>query len=243
MPGSDVGSAVGVAVGSTDAVAVGPGVAPGDGMSGEARFCGPGDALANQSIELSLVSDAFPAFPPGRRSRLDDAGGAGATVPSTKAFVASPHPIASTTAPPTTRSATAPPVAAKPPVKEASPRPTNEPAPLTTRIRWPDARMVDTVHVALRVTVEPLDVAYTSSRPIRSVGPAPWFAISTNSSDALDPPVCSSDTTRVDGGHGTVAASATVAPVGIAAAGRLDRHRATTRRGATARRAPDALHA
>ncbi len=36
---------------------------------------------------------------------------------------------------------------------------------------------------------------------MRSTGPAPWFAISTNSSDALDPPVWTSDTTRVETGQ------------------------------------------
>src|SRR3954447_13557135 len=68
---------------------------------------------------------------------------------------------------------------------------------------------------------------------MRSTGAAPWFAISTNSSDALEPPVWTSDTTRVETGQATVAASATPRPSGMAAAGRLERHRATTRASAT----------
>ena len=48
------------------------------------------------------------------------AGGAGATEPSTKAFVASPQPIASIALPPIGRTASAPPVAAKPPLYVAS---------------------------------------------------------------------------------------------------------------------------
>ena len=47
----------------------------------------------NQSAPLSFVSVPFPASPPGRRSRLEPAGGAGAALPSTNAFVASPQPI------------------------------------------------------------------------------------------------------------------------------------------------------
>src|SRR5689334_7671705 len=68
---------------------------------------------------------------------------------------------------------------------------------------------------------------------MRSTGPAPWFAISTNSSEALDPPVWTSDTTSVDTGQATDAARTTSLPSGVAAAGRLDRHRATTRASAT----------
>ncbi len=66
------------------------------------------------------MSEPLPAEPPGLRSRLDPADGADAAVLSTNAFVASPQPIASIAAPPTTRSATAPPVAAKPPEYVAS---------------------------------------------------------------------------------------------------------------------------
>src|SRR5690349_4812854 len=64
---------------------------------------------------------------------------------------------------------------------------------------------------------------------MRSEGAAPWFAISTNSSDALEPPVWTSDTTSVETGHATEAAKATPLPSVAVAAGRLDRHRATTR--------------
>ena len=58
------------------------------------------------------------------------------------------------------------------------------------------------------MTVEPDDVAYTTSSPARSTGAAPWFAISTNSSDADAPPVWTSDTTRLETGQATSAASA-----------------------------------
>src|SRR4029079_19188658 len=66
--------------------------------------------------------------------------------------------------------------------------------------------------VAFRVTVEPDDVAYTTSRPWRSTGDVPWFATSTNSSEADDPPVWISETTREDGGHATTPASTGVPP-------------------------------
>ncbi len=114
--GSGVG--VGLGVGSGDGVgpSVGVGVAPGAGTGGAADDCGLGTTVRTQSAALSLVSIPFPPLPPGRRSTLDPAGGAGATVPSTNGFVASPQPIASSTEPPTTRRATAPPVAANPPL-------------------------------------------------------------------------------------------------------------------------------
>jgi hypothetical protein len=53
----------------------------------------------------------------------------------------------------------APPVAAKPPVYVASPSATYEPTLFTRRTRRPGGSTVDAVHVALRVTVDPLDVA------------------------------------------------------------------------------------
>ena len=148
-------SAVGVGVG----VAVGTGVGPGTGTGGAARPCGEGVACTNQSAASSFVSLPFPSAPPGKRSRLDPAGGAAAGAPSTNPFVASPHPIASIGAPPTTRSATAPPVAANPPVYVRSATAPWTPAALAMRIRRPGSSEVAAVHVALRVTVEPLDVA------------------------------------------------------------------------------------
>ena len=48
-----------------------------------------------KSAAFTFVSVPLPADPPGSRSRLDPAGGAGAAVPSTNAFVASPHATAS----------------------------------------------------------------------------------------------------------------------------------------------------
>ena len=90
---------------------------------------------------------------------LDPAGGAGAAVPSTKAFVASPQASASIGLPPTTRSTIAPPVAAKPDEYVASATAAWMPAAFAIT-RWrPGSRIVDADHVALRVTVEPLDVA------------------------------------------------------------------------------------
>src|SRR3954453_16926890 len=159
--GVTVGSGLGVpgGVGLGVAVAMGVGVGPVAGTAGDARFWAPGTLEMNQSVAVSFVSFVLPAAPPGRRSTLDDAGGAPTGDPSTKALGASPPPIASITDPPTTRSAIAPPVAAKPPVYVASPIPTYEPALFTTRIRRPGARIVDVLHVALRVTVDPLEVA------------------------------------------------------------------------------------
>ena len=83
-----------------------------------------------------------------------------AAVPSTNAFVASPQPTASTTDAaddPQRERATGrgEPAACRPRRRS----PPNEPAPLTTRNRLPGVRMVDAAHVALRVTVEPDDVA------------------------------------------------------------------------------------
>jgi hypothetical protein len=165
--GMGVGVSLGVAVGPADdvalgvgeSVALGVGVGPVPGTTGEARFCGDGVGETNQSLTLSFVSVPFPEGPPGRRSMLDEAGGAATGAPSTNGFVASPQPTASITAPPTTRSAMAPPVAAKPPVYVASPMPTYEPTLFARRIRCPGASIVEPVHVAFRVTVEPVDVA------------------------------------------------------------------------------------
>src|SRR6185503_1233283 len=70
--------------------------------------------------------------------------------------------------------------------------------------RWrPGSRRSGVAHEALRVTVLPEDVAYASSRPARSTALAPTFVISANSSDADAPPVCTSETRRVETGHGT----------------------------------------
>jgi hypothetical protein len=77
---------------------------------------GIGSGWTHVSAWLLFVSRQLPADPPGSRSSDWLAGGAAPGVPSTKMLVAFPHPIASTTLPPTTRSATAPPVDAKPPV-------------------------------------------------------------------------------------------------------------------------------
>src|SRR5690242_17770259 len=161
--GVDVGAGVGVGDGEGlsvgVAVALGVGVGTPPGTAGDARFCGLGKAETNQSDALSFVSVVLPAAPPGRRSMLDEAGGAPIGEPSTNAFVASPHPTASSTEPPTTRSAIAPPVAAKPPVYVVSPIAMYEPTLFTRRIRRPGARIVDTLQVALRVTVDPVEVA------------------------------------------------------------------------------------
>ena len=60
-------------------------------------------------------------------------------------------------------------------------------------------------HDALRVTVLPVEVAYTISRPARSTVVGPTFVISANSSDAEAPPVWTSETRRVDTGQDTAA--------------------------------------
>jgi hypothetical protein len=92
------------------------GDAEGPGTGVETSDCGTGFGCTNQSAQLLSVSCVFPFDPPGRRSMLDFAGGAGAAIPSTYEFTAVPHPTASMTAPPRRRSATAPPSAARPPM-------------------------------------------------------------------------------------------------------------------------------
>ena len=207
-PGVGVGAGVGVdpGVGVGVDCGVGDGVGVPFGTGGAARPCGDGAVWMNQSDTLSFVSVPLPAVVPGRRSTLEPAGGAATGVPSTNPFVASPQPTESTTDPPMTRSANAPPVAAKPPEYTRSASVARLPAELATSTRLPGSRGVEASHEAFRVTVEPDDVAYTSSRPARSIDVAPWFAISTNSSDAEAPPVCTSETTSVDVGQLTTAA-------------------------------------
>jgi hypothetical protein len=156
--GVGLGATVGVALGDElgDGTAVGLG--PGPGAGGAARFWGLGVATT-KSAALTFVSVPFPAEPPGSRSMLDPAAGAGAAVPSTKVFVASPQATASTGLPPTTRSTIAPPVAAKPEEYVASASSAKIPAALAMS-RWrPGSRTVDEGHVVLRVTVEPVEVA------------------------------------------------------------------------------------
>jgi hypothetical protein len=108
------GVVVGTEVGAVSCESV-EGVAEGPGTGLEASDCGMGLGWMNQSTRLLFVSWVLPPDPPGRRSMLDFAGGAGATDPSTYPFVAVPHPTPSMTAPSTWRSATAPPSAASPP--------------------------------------------------------------------------------------------------------------------------------
>ncbi len=162
--GVGVGVGLGVTTGVGEGVAaggvgVGVGVGPGlPGTVGEARFCGFGSGWTSQSARFTLVSTPFPAVPPGDRSRLDPAAGAGAAAPSTKPFTASPHPIASTTAPPTTRMARAPPLAANPPAYVRSAPGATVPAALAMSTRRPAPSSDGLVQVALRVTVEPDEV-------------------------------------------------------------------------------------
>ena len=82
------------------------------------------------------------------------------------------------------------------------------PEPFAMNRCRPGSRRTLDVHDALRVTVLPVDVAYTISRPARSTGPAPTFVISANSSDAELPPVWISDTSSVEGGQVTAAVAA-----------------------------------
>ena len=130
--GTVVGVAIGVAIGVAVGVGTaslgkgvgigdwdGPGTTPGSGAGSAARFCGFGIAI-EKSARLSFESVPLPRAPPGRRSTLEPAMGAGKVEPSTKAFVASPHATASTGRPPITRRTTAPPVADRPPEYVAS---------------------------------------------------------------------------------------------------------------------------
>jgi len=202
--GNGVGLGVGVACGVADADGEGDG--PEAGVGAAARFCGVGDVRTTKSSEFSFVSVPFPSAPPGSRSMLDPAAGAGATVPSTNAFVASPQPTASIGVPPIGRSTIAPPVAANPPLYVASATEAKTPAEFAIRRCRPGSRIVAEDHDAFRVTVLPVDVAYATSSPDRSMATAPAFEISANSSDADAPPVWTSETTSVEVGHATAAA-------------------------------------
>lgn len=106
----------GLGLGESLGLALGLGLEPGVGRAGAARFSGTGAGLIDQSIALSFVSKTLPREPPGPRSMLDPAGGAGATAVSMTAFEAAPHPTASIGAPPAGRRTRAPPVAAMPAV-------------------------------------------------------------------------------------------------------------------------------
>jgi hypothetical protein len=151
------GGGVAVAAGVGEPVAIGVGVGPPVGVGAAARFCGFGVATT-KSAALALVSVPLPAAPPGSRSMLDPAAGAIAGDPSTNAFVASPHATASIGLPPITRRTTAPPVAAKPDEYVASAIAAWIPAALAMR-RWlPGCSTVGVAQVALRVTVEPVEV-------------------------------------------------------------------------------------
>ncbi len=152
------GLAVGVAVGDGAGLDVGLGVGLPTGIGAAARFCGFGDPWTRKSAALSFESIPLPAAPPGRRSPLEPAAGAGMAVVSTKAFVASPQPTASIGAPPIGRSTNAPPVAANPPEYVTSAVAAKMPAVLAMRMCWPAPSGWVAAQVALRVTVEPVDV-------------------------------------------------------------------------------------
>jgi hypothetical protein len=157
--GEGVGIRVGVGVATGVADADGEGDGPEGGVGVAARFCGVGDVRTAKSSEFSLVSVPFPSAPPGSRSMLEPAAGAGATVPSTNEFVASPQPTASIGVPPIGRSAIAPPVAANPPLYVASATGAKTPAVFAISRCRPGSRIVATVQEAFRVTVLPVDVA------------------------------------------------------------------------------------
>jgi hypothetical protein len=108
------GGAAGVAVATgSDASAVSPvgevdsdrlelgGEVEAPGVGDESSDCGTGFGWTSQSARLSFVSSRLPSVPPGRRSMLDRAAGAGAGEPSTNEFAALPQPTESTTVPPT----------------------------------------------------------------------------------------------------------------------------------------------
>src|SRR5438093_5056433 len=77
----------------------------------------------------------------------------------------------------------------------------------TNRCRPGSSRTV-VDHEALRVTVLPVEVAYTSSRPTRSTALTPTLVISANSSEADEPPVWTSDTRREETGQVTAPSDA-----------------------------------
>src|SRR5664280_1643908 len=114
-----------------------------------------GLGCTSQSAPLSLVSSQLPSAPPGRRSMLARAGGAGATEPSTNEFVAVPQPTASTTDPPTYLRTREPPSAAMPLEYVTSASGPYIPAPLATRRCCPGASGNGDVKLALRVIVDP----------------------------------------------------------------------------------------
>src|SRR5688500_2746156 len=92
-PGVPVGTgvAVGVGVGSGVAVGSGIGVGLGDvgsGTGGEPLFCGSGTLWRVKSAALSSVSIVEPDGPPGSRSRLAPAAGAGAARPPRQTLAA-----------------------------------------------------------------------------------------------------------------------------------------------------------
>src|SRR6185503_8513221 len=77
------------------------------------------------------------------------------------------------------------------------------PAVFATNRCRPGWRRSAVDHDAFRVTVVPVEVTYTSSRPARSTAFAPTLVTSANSSDADAPPVCTSETRSVETGHDT----------------------------------------
>jgi hypothetical protein len=156
------GAGEGISVGSPAVeveVAVEIGVVEGGlvgaGTGAEASDCGTGFDRTTQSEALLLVSSQLPDVPPGRRSRLDWAGGAGATAPSTNELLAVPQLTASITSPPTCRSASEPPSLASPPVYVASASGPYTPAELATRRCAPGASGTGDEKAALRVVVAP----------------------------------------------------------------------------------------
>ena len=78
---------------------------------------------------------------------------------------------------------------------------------------------------------------------MRSTGPAPWFAISTNSSDALDPPVWTSDTTRVETGQAHRGREGDASPERVGGRRQARQAQGDDESERDIRRAPDALHA
>jgi hypothetical protein len=93
------GLALTLGIGVTDGdgedvvLAVGEGV--GGTMGGAAAFCGSGSARTTKSTTFEFVSWPDPFAPPGSRSRLELAAGAGAGAPSNQVLAAVPHPTAS----------------------------------------------------------------------------------------------------------------------------------------------------
>jgi hypothetical protein len=142
-----VGSGIGVGLGDV-----------GSGTGGEPLFCGSGTLRRVKSAALSSVSIVEPDGPPGSRSRLAPAAGAGAAKPSSQVLAAVPQPTASmAVAAPCIRIATLPPVDAMPLAYTASAMEAKTPSSFATSTCPPGGTSgAPTAQAARRLTVAPV---------------------------------------------------------------------------------------